>query len=273
MHQCQVSGTGIAGLQDLDAVTLETLAAELSPKVAGTIALNDAVRTCRTDLNVSPDFVMLFSSLAGVLGGFGLGAYAAANRFQDAFVDADPVRGGVPWISVAWDDWRFDYGSQQQAAYAHTRAELSIPPNEGIAAIEAVLGEPALSNVLVSATPLMPRMERWVLRRAAEPSVAASEHEAPAVTPTVDLDALCSNGRNALENAVLAAYVKALGDPHIDIDDDFFALGGDSLLATEIVLDIGARVSTERRIRITDVFDHPTVRKLAKHINTLGEER
>lgn len=264
---------GIADLQDLDAVTPETLAAELSPKVAGTIALNDAVRTCQKDLNVSPAFVMLFSSLAGVLGGFGLGAYAAANRFQDSFVDANPVRDGVPWISIAWDDWRFDYGSQQQAAYAHTRAELSIPPNEGIAAIEAVLGEPALSNVLVSATPLVPRMERWVLRRVAEPSVAGNEQDDLVATPKRDIDLPCSNGRTQFEQIVFAAYAKALGDPQIDIDDDFFALGGDSLLATEIVLDIGTRMSTERRIRITDVFDHPTVRKLAKHIKNLGDAR
>ena len=100
---------------------------------------------------------MLFSSLAATLSGLGLGAYAAANRYLDALVAMTPERAAVPLISVAWDDWDFEYGGQQQAAYARTRSRLSIAP-EGIAAIEAILGEPCLDRVLVAATPLEQRL-------------------------------------------------------------------------------------------------------------------
>lgn len=256
---------GLARLQDLADATDETLREELAPKVAGTLAIAQAVQHCRAKLDVAPKFVLLFSSLAATLGGLGLGSYAAANRFQDAFVEAEPVRDGVPWTSISWDDWDFDYGDQQQAAYSHTRAELSLPPEEAVAVIEAILGEPGLSNVLVSATPLQPRYERWVERkspcdvrnRARSDESANRKSSAPVVSA------------RAVDDLVREAYETVLGKSDIGLEDDFFALGGDSLFATEIVLELTPKLSLSSPIRIADVFDHPSIRGLYEHLRKL----
>lgn len=254
---------GLAKLVDIADSTPASVAAELAPKTAGTHAIAAALG----DLG-GADFVMLFSSLAATLGGLGLGAYAAANRYLDAFVDVAPVRNGTPWISIGWDDWDFDYGDAQQAAYARTRDGLAIAPDEGFAAIEAILGEPDLHRVIVSATALAPRLARWVTRQ----TPAGATASATPATPSDDTTAAATTPDLSPGQArVHAAYTKVLGATAPGLDDNFFDLGGDSLLATQIVLELSRTNTGGARLRVTDVFDFPTIRALAAHLTVSAQ--
>ncbi len=275
---------GLARIEELADTTAETITAELAPKVAGTQALATALATCRQSRGVTPDFVLVFSSLAATLGGIGLGAYAAANRFQDAWVRAIVGTGNAyhcDWRAIAWDDWQFDYGDAQVAAYARTRAEVSLPPDEAVAALEAVLGEPGLDHVLVSATHFPERRAQWTSSATngadgrdqcmppGQPAMASAHapcaNEPPSPITLADAEARDSG----VARAVLAAYTEVLGVAHIAPDDDFFALGGDSLFATEIVRALALSLPGCPKIRITDVFDHASVRELAAHVTSV----
>lgn len=69
-----------------------------------------------------------------------------------------------------------------------------------------------------------------------------------------------ASGVASAQEAVLAAFRRALGNADVQLDDDFFALGGDSLGAMAIVAhlcDAGYRVS------IPEVFANPTCADLA----------
>jgi amino acid adenylation domain-containing protein len=247
---------GLARLAGLCDISPDLLSAELEPKVSGTINLEKAIRQIRGDLHIEPSFVMTFSSLASVLGGLGMAAYASANRIMDALAAATSAPGRTPWISVRWDDWDFDYGEQQVGAYAQTRARFSISPEEALGAIEAILGEETLRDVLVSATPLQPRLDRWVNGR--EPFAVQ-----PPEKPNGAGDPDARRGSSPAEDRVRAAYAKVLGAEKACLDDNFFDLGGDSLLATQIVLELGRYPGGTAGLRVTDVFDHPTIRGLA----------
>ena len=59
------------------------------------------------------------------------------------------------------------------------------------------------------------------------------------------------------------AYAKVLGADKAGLDDNFFDLGGDSLLAVQIILELGRGLASAASLRVTDVFDYPTVRRLA----------
>ena len=61
------------------------------------------------------------------------------------------------------------------------------------------------------------------------------------------------------------AYAKVLGPADPGLDSNFFDLGGDSLLAAQIVLELD-RNRRRGALRITDVFDHPTIRSLAARL-------
>ncbi|MFF8097200.1 amino acid adenylation domain-containing protein [Streptomyces sp. NPDC016675] len=66
----------------------------------------------------------------------------------------------------------------------------------------------------------------------------------------------------ALEAAVAGVCAMALGLPLVGPDDDFFALGGDSLTATRIAA--GLREALALDVRQRTVFDAPTARALAR---------
>src|SRR6185295_12662464 len=94
-----VHAAGVADGVLLARQTPELSGAVLAAKVRGTQLLEELLASD------PPDFVVLCSALASVLGGPGQAAYAAANAFLDAF--AQSRRGAsTRWISIAWDAWR-----------------------------------------------------------------------------------------------------------------------------------------------------------------------
>ncbi|MFC9892196.1 amino acid adenylation domain-containing protein [Nocardia sp. NPDC127579] len=66
------------------------------------------------------------------------------------------------------------------------------------------------------------------------------------------------------ERAVADTFADLLGVPRVGLDDNFFALGGNSLIATRIVARLGAVLNT--RIPVRTVFDAPTVAELARAV-------
>ncbi|MEV0299404.1 non-ribosomal peptide synthase/polyketide synthase, partial [Nocardia sp. NPDC050710] len=64
-----------------------------------------------------------------------------------------------------------------------------------------------------------------------------------------------------VERIVAAVYAEVLGVEQVGADDDFFALGGNSLLATQVTARIGAAVNARVPVRV--LFDASTVAGLA----------
>ena len=71
----------------------------LSPKVQGTLALDECLRD--HDL----DFLVLCSSLSSVIGPVGQVAYVSANAFLDSFAQAKALAGDHGITSINWDAW------------------------------------------------------------------------------------------------------------------------------------------------------------------------
>ncbi|WP_440899246.1 phosphopantetheine-binding protein, partial [Actinosynnema sp.] len=70
--------------------------------------------------------------------------------------------------------------------------------------------------------------------------------------------------RTANERLVAEIWTELLELDELGVDDDFFAVGGHSLLASRVVSRIAARTGT--RLPLRAVFDHPTVAGLASHL-------
>ena len=64
-----------------------------------------------------------------------------------------------------------------------------------------------------------------------------------------------------IQTAMLAIWSKVLRNHHIGIDDDFFDVGGDSLLAVQVLLEVEKVLDTH--IPLPVLFQGPTVRQLA----------
>ncbi|HEX7841899.1 MAG TPA: SDR family NAD(P)-dependent oxidoreductase, partial [Kofleriaceae bacterium] len=260
--------------------TPEQWEAQLRPKVAGTLVLADV-------LPEGLDFCVVFSSLASALGGQGLCAYAAANQFMDGFVqEHNRVRrpGSTPWLSVNWDYWQTAaprrpeaLGSMLFRATDAGRAELGITAEEGTEMFERLVSprRSAVAQVLVATGDLEARVARWVHRGSPagpselpeEPAPAPHARPRPGVPHTAPRDPT-----EAVTEATIARiWQDVLGIPELGVDDDIFALGGDSLHA----LQFGARVQAELGIELSvhELLEAPTVARLADRVRRRQGER
>ncbi|HXS61758.1 MAG TPA: phosphopantetheine-binding protein [Streptosporangiaceae bacterium] len=73
---------------------------------------------------------------------------------------------------------------------------------------------------------------------------------------------------NDLLGVTLAAYAEVLGQPQVQPDDDFFAIGGDSMLAMDVVSIIETATGTE--ISPALFFTYPTAAEFASVLAEVG---
>jgi acyl carrier protein len=77
--------------------------------------------------------------------------------------------------------------------------------------------------------------------------------------------------RNSQEEALCRLFAELLGREPIGIDDNFFALGGHSLLVTKLVNEIRSDLGAE--VTVKTVFQAPTVADLSAVLATARSAR
>jgi acyl carrier protein len=68
-----------------------------------------------------------------------------------------------------------------------------------------------------------------------------------------------------LESTIAAIWQEVLGLPQVGTTDNFFDLGGHSLLVVQVQRRL--REATGQEVAITDMFRLPTIRALAQHLS------
>ncbi|MFI8972217.1 non-ribosomal peptide synthase/polyketide synthase [Nocardia asteroides] len=71
----------------------------------------------------------------------------------------------------------------------------------------------------------------------------------------------------AAELLVAQTFTEVIGCASAGLDDDFFALGGNSLMATRLAARLGAALGTQ--VPVAEVFDAPTVAALAERLGAI----
>ncbi len=225
------------------------------PKAHGLLVLEEVLRGRELD------FCVLFSSLASVLGGLGFVAYAAANNFMDAFTQRRNQSDAVGWISVNWDGWRFREGNKEGARAATNLAELAITPEEGVECFRRILSSYKAGQLIVSTADLQTRLERsGKPERSREEDAARPQTDSQALHARPVLKSSYVAPRNDVEQKLAGIWGQALGIGQVGIHDNFFDLGGDSVLNIQIVSKASA---AGLRLTPAQVFEHQTIAELA----------
>jgi acyl transferase domain-containing protein len=249
IHAAGLAGdSAVALLSGLDPATC---APHFRAKVHGTYALERALA------GRALDFVLLVSSNAAVLGGLGLGAYGAANAFLDSFAAARSRDGGTRWVSVNWDGWPAEGDKAVQTSID----QFAMSPAEAVEAFRRVAEADQAGQVVVSTGNLDARLAQWVRREGASAKKDAAGGTLHA-RPTLGTEYVAPS--DEVEHALVRVWQEHLGLEQLGIHDNFFDLGGNSLLWLKIV----GRLKRElgRDVPLTSVFEAPTVALLAKKL-------
>ena len=72
-----------------------------------------------------------------------------------------------------------------------------------------------------------------------------------------------------LEEQVAAIWGRALGVKKVSLDDNFFALGGHSLLGVKMIAEIQAKTGLEDELKLSDLLESPTLGAFTQHLESL----
>jgi len=74
---------------------------------------------------------------------------------------------------------------------------------------------------------------------------------------------------DGLQEQVAAIWGRALGVKKIGPDDNFFALGGHSLLGVKMIAEIQAKTGFEEELTLSDLLEFPTLGAFVQHLESV----
>ena len=208
----------------LSTITPAAAQRQIDPRLRAMRALAAVAREHR------PDFCLVMSSLAAVVGLLGSAAYPAAHSYLDAFAQREDRTGEVPWLAVDWDNFARE---EDEGAPKADGADPAIRRGEAEEALLCVLALEGVSRLVVSTVPLAARLERWV--RGAAAGEALSGAEVRGGHPRPDLGTPYAAPRTEAERRLAGIWEGLLGIEGIGVDDSFLALGGDSVISIQML--------------------------------------
>ncbi|MHC0066349.1 FkbM family methyltransferase [Nostoc sp. UIC 10890] len=258
IHAAGVPGAGLIQLK-----TTESSAKVFQPKLKGTLVLNAVLQA------VNLDFLVLFSSNTAITGGIGQVDYCAANAFLDAFAHYNFYQQQIPTVSINWDWWQWDswqesllsFAPTMQAEFKQMRQQYGISFLEGIDAFNRILSK-TLPQIIVSTQNLQTAIaEHQVFAVPLFLENSKQSHQSKQAHPRPILGTAYIAPSNAFEQKIADIWQELLGVEEIGIDDNFFDLGGHSLIATQMVSQL--RKDFEVELSLRHIFEAPTVSELS----------
>jgi len=267
-----LSGVFHAAGVDVGRPFFEKSAAEidavLRPKIAGTVALDDALQ------DQPLDFVCYFSSSAAVLGDFGSCDYAIANRFQMAWGEYRWRDGCCPGKTVVinWPFWNKEAGQTggmgsndpaQLAFYLKSSGQEALDSTEGLRTWQQLMHADRPQTLVMLGQPTRITQSLQRLYRGEAPAVAA-----PASMPRPQ-PAASEAGPVALPERLrrdlrqLAATSLEMDPARLNDRTSLADYGFDSISLSAFA----KRLSSHFALEVTPAwfFHHSTIEQLVEH--------
>ncbi|QLE59267.1 SDR family NAD(P)-dependent oxidoreductase [Nostoc sp. TCL26-01] len=251
IHAAGLRGGGLAQLK-----TPAMLAPIFQPKIQGTLVLDAIFK------DVPLDFIVFWSSIAAFTGGYGNVDYVSAHTFMDRFAQSS----SLPVITINWNAWKeAGMAIQLQEAYGLQSSHLEILKDgitikEGMEAFNRILAS-GLSQVIV--TPK--NMQKTMSQYANMETIFAEKSPAKVNYPRPQLSNIYVLPRNQVEQTIADIWQEVIGIEKVGIYDNFFDLGGDSLIGVRVINKIQAELQIE--LPTVSIFAAPTVSQLAQLLN------
>ncbi|ABQ27260.1 SDR family NAD(P)-dependent oxidoreductase [Geotalea uraniireducens] len=235
----------------------------LRPKIKGLMAIEEAISGMELDV------LLLFSSLAGVLGNAGQSDYAAANGFMDAYAqyrnelaEVGQRRGKA--LSLNWPLWK--EGGMQ----VNPDAEKMMLQSWGMIPLQTSTGIRALYQGLASEKGQVLVMEGRLGRIRQKLDSLMTPAGAQPKTVPVASGTLSEIDSSSLQEKVLSILMQAVSEllrvklADIDADVELNDYGFDSVSLTQFANTLNREYKLE--LAPTVFFEYPTLSRFAKYL-------
>ncbi len=275
-----IHAAGIAGAGFMIKKDIQTFKNVVTPKIQGTWLLDKLTGT--DDL----DFFIMFSSIVTITGGPGQSDYNAANSYLDAYA-AYRNKQGKKTISINWPLWE---ETGMAADYGVTGQKLifkPVPRNNALDIFEEILayvssrdrgcssriifGELNYSMITAVNTDLPFQLSERIsaaIKRQKTQVAGGQADSASKNFPKAKLIGINSQDEGQTVYIMAQIWARVLGLAEIDVHQNFYDMGGDSILAGQLFNAIDFEYPEV--INISDIFTYSSIVELSKYIDEKG---
>ncbi len=72
------------------------------------------------------------------------------------------------------------------------------------------------------------------------------------------------------QDQMAAIWARMLGISHVGPDDNFFAIGGHSLLGVKLIAAVQEKLDPDIELTLSDLFEFPTLTAFTEHLEALA---
>ncbi|TBR57001.1 polyketide synthase [Westiellopsis prolifica IICB1] len=199
--------------------------------------------------NINLDFCIVFSSLSSILGGFGLGLYSAANHLIDTLINQHNQNNYLPWYTINCDKIQLNFTPKSDTIEQASGEKLAINPTETIEVFKRILSLDQKTQIVVSTVDIKtrhnhafnldyPANSKYSNQLYLSPRYSRPQLSNSYIAPTSEL-----------EKQITQIWQDVLGIAEVGIYDNFYELGGDSLIATQLVSRLRAKFPIDLPLR------------------------
>ena len=261
---------GVAGDGFLYNKTVEAFNSVINPKIKGMAVIHELIKSNK------PDFVVMFSSMQTAFGGSGQGDYTAANSFLDAYSGYLKYE-GINAKTINWPGW-----SETGMAVDYNVSDAmtlfsSLTTQKALNAFDFILRHD-ISNVIpgeLSYEFLEKAVNVLSFAISADISKSLERYQSKKTQPSsadtaksnLNIDDLVLLGKDSYTNTektVAYIYASVLNITEVDVYENFNSMGGDSVLATEVMKALNEVYNDI--LNISDMFTYSCVMDMAEYI-------
>ena len=253
---------GIAGNGFIISKDEQTFNSVIKPKIDATINIYKALK------KESYDFLVLFSSVAALMALPGQSDYSAANAFMDMFAH---IHSNENVVSINWPAFEevgmaVDNNSNKIQTLIKT-----IKPKNAMYIMRQIISR-KISNVLVGEWNYSEEIFNLVrMNYSKEIMNDFLKQKNKINNKKSNKISVVLSGRNdskysKYEIDIANIWGSVLGYSELNINDSFYELGGDSILAVKLNNEINKKYGTN--ISISELFNYLTIRDLAEYLES-----
>ncbi len=267
-----IHGAGISGESLMSERDERMLKKILSPKINGTWIID---RLTQSD---DMDFFVLFSSVATMFCMYGQSDYVAANSYMDSYAFYRNKR-GKKTLTINWTTWK-EVGMAANSGHAIDTIFTTLTTQMGLEGFEKLINNDIKRGLVGNLN--LQGVGRYLLESSQiglseEIRTSIEENTRPTYKNLKQLELRTngfigevkltgrSNGEyTKTEKLIAQAWGEKLGFEEINVYDNYFELGGDSILGIHIANSISEKI--ENYINPIDLLRYLTIDELGRYI-------